>query len=181
MPIECVGPGSSADQHGVGRFQMDASRRISNCSIEGRGTVSHGYSLPTHVNVERTRGFVLRPKGRGLFIRTTDLSKFDATAGSVRLANFIRANFDPIVHEWVEFAQTRTPASHSMTRLALQDHIVEILIFIADDLKSAHHAVQQGATLNERSLLFCNAMPTCSPFRLAPNNASDNAMSTTLR
>jgi hypothetical protein len=67
----------------------------------------------------------------------TDLSKFDATPGSVRLADFIRANIDPIVHEWVAFAQTRTPASHSMTHLALQDHIVELLTFIADDLESA--------------------------------------------
>lgn len=56
--------------------------------------------------------------------------------GSVRLADFIRANIEPIVEEWVKFALTRTPASESMTHLALRDHIVELLAFIADDIES---------------------------------------------
>lgn len=60
-----------------------------------------------------------------------------------RLANFIRANIDPIVHEWIEFAQTRTPASDSMSPLALQDHIIELLTFIADDLESIQSSKQQ--------------------------------------
>jgi signal transduction histidine kinase len=58
-------------------------------------------------------------------------------ADTIRLADFIRANIDPIVEEWVKFARTRTPASDSMTRLALQDHIVELLTFMADDLETA--------------------------------------------
>jgi signal transduction histidine kinase len=66
-----------------------------------------------------------------------DLSEAVAAVGPVRLADFIRANLDPIVKEWVKFAQTRTPASESMTHLALQDHIVELLTFIADDLETA--------------------------------------------
>jgi signal transduction histidine kinase len=53
-----------------------------------------------------------------------------------RLADFIRANVDRIVAEWVKFAQTRTPASDDMTDLALKDHIVELLEFIAEDLES---------------------------------------------
>ena len=53
-----------------------------------------------------------------------------------RLAYFIRANVDPIVAEWVKFAQTRTPASDTMTNLALKDHVVELLQFVADDLES---------------------------------------------
>jgi signal transduction histidine kinase len=64
------------------------------------------------------------------------LTKSIGVAGSVRLADFIRTNLDPIIHEWIEFAKTRTPASDSMTHLALQDHIVELLTFIADDLES---------------------------------------------
>ena len=56
-------------------------------------------------------------------------------AGPLRLANFIRANINSIVEEWVRFAQTRTPAGENMTHLALQDHIVELLAFIADDLE----------------------------------------------
>jgi myo-inositol catabolism protein IolC len=67
----------------------------------------------------------------------TNLSQGVAPAGHGRLADFIRANVDPIVEEWVQFARTRKPASDSMTRLALQDHIVELLEFIADDLETA--------------------------------------------
>lgn len=61
----------------------------------------------------------------------------------MRLADFIRANVDPIVAEWVKFAQTRTPASDSMTKLALKDHIVELLEFIADDLESPQSKNEQ--------------------------------------
>ena len=71
------------------------------------------------------------------------MSKSVPAADSVRLANFIRANIDPIVDEWVRFAQTRTPASESMTHLALQDHIVELLTFVADDLESAQTQDEQ--------------------------------------
>ncbi|MGK6317122.1 ATP-binding protein [Neorhizobium sp. DT-125] len=60
-----------------------------------------------------------------------------------RLANFIRANVAPIVAEWVKFAQTRTPASDEMTDLALKDHIVELLKFIADDLESPQSRNEQ--------------------------------------
>ena len=64
------------------------------------------------------------------------MSNFDAAAGSVRLADFIRGNTGPIVEAWVAFARTRAPARDGMTRLALQDHIVELLTFIAHDLES---------------------------------------------
>lgn len=45
----------------------------------------------------------------------------------LRLANFIRLNVEPIVVEWIDFARTRTPASDSMTKLAVRNHIEEIL------------------------------------------------------
>lgn len=60
-----------------------------------------------------------------------------------RLADFIRANVDKIVAEWVKFAQTRTPASDDMTHLALKDHIVELLEFIAEDLESPQSKNEQ--------------------------------------
>jgi signal transduction histidine kinase len=53
------------------------------------------------------------------------------------LADFIRGNEDPIVKEWIEFARTISPAGDKMSKLALQDHIVDILGFVADDLESA--------------------------------------------
>ncbi len=64
-------------------------------------------------------------------------------AGPLRLANFIRANIGSIVEEWVRFAQTRTPASENMTHLALEDHIVALLAFIADDLEFAQTKDEQ--------------------------------------
>lgn len=65
------------------------------------------------------------------------MNKPDPRKEHERLADFIRQNQASIVKEWTEFARTRTPASDTMTKLALEDHIVEILEFIADDLESA--------------------------------------------
>lgn len=65
------------------------------------------------------------------------------TAKPIRLADFIRTNVDSIVAEWVEFAQTRSPASDNMTKLALKDHIVELLQFVADDLESTQSKNEQ--------------------------------------
>lgn len=53
-----------------------------------------------------------------------------------RLADFIRQNHVPIVKEWTEFARTLSPASDKMSKLALEDHIVDLLRFVADDLET---------------------------------------------
>ncbi|PIT06139.1 hypothetical protein TSA1_17670 [Bradyrhizobium nitroreducens] len=53
-----------------------------------------------------------------------------------RLADFIRHNHAPIVKEWTEFARTLSPASDKMSKLALEDHIVDLLGFVADDLET---------------------------------------------
>ena len=68
-----------------------------------------------------------------------------ASSADLRLSHFIRLNVDAIVREWVTFARTKTPASDSMTQLALQDHIVEILTFIADDLDTPQTLKEQAA------------------------------------
>jgi hypothetical protein len=54
-----------------------------------------------------------------------------------RLADFIRQNEAAIVKEWIESARTLSPASDKMSKLALEDHIVDVLGFVADDLESA--------------------------------------------
>ena len=64
---------------------------------------------------------------------------------NARLSDFIRLNVEPIVAEWVSFAQTRTPASDGMSRLALRDHIEEILCFIADDVETTQTPREQVA------------------------------------
>jgi hypothetical protein len=60
-----------------------------------------------------------------------------------RLADFIRLNVEPIVAEWVDFARTRTPASEGMTKLALRNHVEELLNFVADDLESPQSKREQ--------------------------------------
>jgi signal transduction histidine kinase len=63
--------------------------------------------------------------------------------GHERLADFIRHNAPAIIEEWIEFARTRSPASDGMSKLALKDHIVDILKFVASDLESAQTSRQQ--------------------------------------
>lgn len=73
----------------------------------------------------------------------SDPNEVPISQGQERLADFIRHNPAPIVKEWVEFARTRSPASDGMSGLALQDHILEILKFIANDLESPQTSAEQ--------------------------------------
>ena len=61
-----------------------------------------------------------------------------------RLANFIRGAIEDIIAEWISFAGTRTPASTNMTKLALRDHIEQILNFIADDIRVSPNKAGAG-------------------------------------
>lgn len=61
----------------------------------------------------------------------------------MKLAKFIRQNEDGIIKEWIDFARTRSPASDGMSKLALQDHIVDILKRFAVDLDSTQTATEQ--------------------------------------
>jgi signal transduction histidine kinase len=61
----------------------------------------------------------------------------------LRLADFIRGAKKEIIAEWISFAGTRTPASTNMTKLALRDHIEQILNFLADDIESAQTRQEQ--------------------------------------
>jgi signal transduction histidine kinase len=69
-----------------------------------------------------------------------------------RLADFIRQNQAAIIDEWIQFAGTRSPASDGMSKLALKDHIVDILNFVAADLASAqtpHEQVDKSHGLSD--------------------------------
>lgn len=70
-------------------------------------------------------------------------AKQDVIVPKLRLADFIRQEMDSVIAEWVAFASTHVPAGANMTDLALRDHIVEILTFIADDLDSPQTAEEQ--------------------------------------
>lgn len=66
-----------------------------------------------------------------------------ADQGHERLADFIRHNQPAIVKDWIGFARTRSPASDGMSKLALEDHIVDILKFVATDLESPQTPAEQ--------------------------------------
>ena len=61
----------------------------------------------------------------------------------MRVAEFIRTNTAPIIHEWENFAKTFVPAGGHMTPLALRNHIRQILAFICEDIDTAQTPAQQ--------------------------------------
>ena len=61
----------------------------------------------------------------------------------IRLGDFIDKNTQQIVSEWKTFAKTLTPAANDMTPLALRDHIIQILSFIINDIKSPQTSSEQ--------------------------------------
>ena len=60
----------------------------------------------------------------------------------MRLSEFIRQNHESIIAMWREFAGTMRPSS-GMSELQLDDHIVEILMFIAADVESPQSTDEQ--------------------------------------
>ena len=66
-----------------------------------------------------------------------------AEVGKMRLPEFIRTQKTQIITEWVNFAESLTPAASDMTQLQLKDHIEQILLFVALDIESAQSAQEQ--------------------------------------
>ena len=123
---------------------------------EQTGTPSIRLSLLSGValNCDSKHGCTILPVGRkqtmpeyGTHEAILNTSNNGNPAGSPvegsRLANFIRGAIEDIIAEWISFAGTRTPASTNMTKLALRDHIEQILNFIADDIESAQTRQEQ--------------------------------------
>lgn len=61
-----------------------------------------------------------------------------------RLADFIRAEIEPILQDWEEFAKTIFPARF-MSKTGLRDHAKAMLLEIADDLDSYQSDTEQDA------------------------------------
>lgn len=61
----------------------------------------------------------------------------------MRLAQFISANTDPILAEWVEFAESCGPAGVTMDLTALRDHALAMLTDIVDDLNTPQSDAEQ--------------------------------------
>ena len=62
----------------------------------------------------------------------------------VRLAEFIGANSESILLEWVEFAKSCAPAAKLMDEAALRDHALAMLTTIAADLRTSQTDLQQS-------------------------------------
>ncbi|MFO7603048.1 MAG: diguanylate cyclase [Gammaproteobacteria bacterium] len=63
---------------------------------------------------------------------------------NIRLADFIRAEIEPILQDWEAFAKTILHA-RQLDKTELRDHAREILLVIADDLDSYQSEAEQDA------------------------------------
>ena len=54
----------------------------------------------------------------------------------MRLADFIESNYEPILAEWVAYAETCGPAGGSMDLTGLRDHALQMLQVIVADLRT---------------------------------------------
>lgn len=61
----------------------------------------------------------------------------------MRLADFIEANTEPILAEWVAFAESSGPAASTMNLESLRDHALEMLRDIVTDLRTPQTAAEQ--------------------------------------
>lgn len=62
----------------------------------------------------------------------------------MRLADFIATNSEPILAEWVAFAETCGPAARTMDVAELRDHALEMLRNITADLRTPQTAAEQA-------------------------------------
>lgn len=62
----------------------------------------------------------------------------------MRLADFIRAEMEPILQDWEEFAKTIFHAKH-MGKIGLRDHARDMLLDIAEDIDSRQSESEQAA------------------------------------
>ena len=65
------------------------------------------------------------------------------TAQAQRLADFIEANTEPILAEWVTFARSSGPAARTMDEKALRDHAAQMLQEIVKDLRTPQTDAEQ--------------------------------------
>jgi signal transduction histidine kinase len=62
----------------------------------------------------------------------------------VRLADFIASNSEPILAEWVTFAETCGAAGQTMDLAGLRDHALAVLTAIVADLRTSQTAAEQS-------------------------------------
>jgi diguanylate cyclase (GGDEF)-like protein/PAS domain S-box-containing protein len=67
----------------------------------------------------------------------------------MRLADFIRANIEPILERWDEFARTVIQSAREMGRAAIRDHAREMLLTVAAELERTNGGQQPGESGQE--------------------------------
>lgn len=97
----------------------------------------------------------------------------------MRLGNFIAKHKELIVNEWESFAKTLTPAAEDMSPLALRNHILDILDFIARDLESDQSKSEQiiKSQGNKIKIPGNSAAETHAALRLAGGFSLDQMIS----
>ncbi len=74
-----------------------------------------------------------------------DFTTVICNGDTVRLADFIETNSEPILAEWVAFAETCGPAGRTMDVAGLRDHAAEMLANIVIDLRTPQTGAEQVA------------------------------------
>ena len=74
---------------------------------------------------------------------TGPLSSTAYPENPVRLADFIESNIEPILADWVRFAESSGPAGRAMDLMALRDHASQMLHEIVADLRTPQTDAQQ--------------------------------------
>jgi signal transduction histidine kinase len=83
-------------------------------------------------------------------------------AKGMRLADFILTNRAAILAEWEEFAESCSPASGTMSIVALSDHASEMLTVIAEDLKTPQGSLQQSEKSKGHAPILAGAARTAA-------------------
>jgi signal transduction histidine kinase len=90
----------------------------------------------------------------------------------VRLAEFIAANTEPILLEWVAFAESCGPAAKLLDDKSLRDHALAMLKVIVADLRTLQTAAEQSEKSKGNS-----DSPASDPDTAAETHGSDRAWS----
>jgi signal transduction histidine kinase len=101
------------------------------------------------------------------------------TTAAHRLPTFITENTSLIVGEWEIFARSLKPSSAGMSPLALRDHILQILEFIAQDMNSSQTPREQTKKSlgKKEKLATITAAETHAALRLASGFGIDQMVS----
>jgi len=80
----------------------------------------------------------------------------------MRLADFIATNFEPILAEWVTFAESCGAAGHTMDLVGLRDHALAMLTVIVADLRTPQTDAEQSEKSKGRAAPLLDGIETAA-------------------